>query len=101
MNMNGQKHWYQVWKVSVLYYKHVTIVNDDSSVGSKWSFKLIDDPSIVIYDCHRFIIQATVCEKIEFFFSKQNIFSCLSSIIIAINKTKKLNQSLLNVSLFC
>jgi hypothetical protein len=43
----------------VLYYKHVTIVNDDSSIISKWSFKLIDDPRIVIYDYHRFIIQAT------------------------------------------
>ncbi len=42
-----------------LYYKHVTIVNDDSSVINKWSFKLIDDPRIVIYDRHKFIIQAT------------------------------------------
>jgi hypothetical protein len=44
---------------SGLYYKHVTIVIDNSSIISKWSFKLIDDPSIVIYDRHRFIIQAT------------------------------------------
>ncbi len=44
---------------SGLYYKHVMIVNDDASVISKWSFKLIDDPRAVIYDCHRFIIQAT------------------------------------------
>ncbi len=42
-----------------LYYKHVMIVNDDSSVVSKWSFKLIADPRVVIYDRHRFIIQAT------------------------------------------
>jgi hypothetical protein len=41
-----------------LYYKHVMIVNDDSSVISKRSFKLIDDPRIVIYDCHKFIKQA-------------------------------------------
>ncbi len=33
-----------------LYYKHVTIVNDDSSAVSKWSFKLIDDPRVIIYD---------------------------------------------------
>ncbi len=45
--------------ISGLYYKHVTIVNDDSSVISKWSFKLIDDLRVVIYDCHRFILQAT------------------------------------------
>ncbi len=41
------------------YYKHVTIVNDDSSVINKWSFKLIDDPRVVTYDRHKFIIQAT------------------------------------------
>ncbi len=37
----------------------MTIVNDDYSIVSKWSFKLSDDPRVVIYDCHRFIIQAT------------------------------------------
>ena len=42
-----------------LYYKPVTIVNDESSIVSKWSIKLIDDPSVIIYDHHRFIIQAT------------------------------------------
>ncbi len=42
-----------------LYYKHLMIVNDDSSVISKWSFKLIDNPRVIIYDRHRFIIQAT------------------------------------------
>ncbi len=53
-----------------LYYKHVMIVNDVSSVVSKWSIKLIDDPSIVIYDRNRFIIQATDCtESIQ-----QNVF---------------------------
>jgi hypothetical protein len=42
-----------------LYYNHVTMVNDDSSVVSKWSFKLIDNPRVVIYDHHKFLIQAT------------------------------------------
>ncbi len=41
-----------------LYYKHVTIVNDDSSVISKWSFKLIDDTRLIIYDHNMFLIQA-------------------------------------------
>jgi len=50
---------------SGLYYKHVTSVNDDSSVVSKWSFKLIDDPRVIIYDCHRFIIQATSYEVLS------------------------------------
>ncbi len=42
-----------------LYYEHVTFVNDDSSVVSMFSFKLTGDPRVVIYDCHRFIIQST------------------------------------------
>ncbi len=42
-----------------LYYKHVPIVNDDSSIVSKCIFKLIDDPRGIIYDHHRFIMQAT------------------------------------------
>jgi hypothetical protein len=41
-----------------LYYKHVMILNDDSSIVSKGSFKLIDNPKAVIYDDYRFIIQA-------------------------------------------
>jgi hypothetical protein len=44
---------------SGLYYKHVTIVIDDSSIVSKWSFKLIDAPRVIIYDRNMFIIQAT------------------------------------------
>jgi hypothetical protein len=43
-----------------LYYKHVAIVNDDSSIIIKWSSKLIDATRGVIYDHHIFIVQATV-----------------------------------------
>ncbi len=49
-----------LFEISGLYYKYVTIVNDDSRVINKSSFKLIYDPGVIIYDCHRFIIQATV-----------------------------------------
>ncbi len=42
-----------------LYYKHVTIVNDDSSIVSEQSFQLVDDARGVIYDRYMFIIQAT------------------------------------------
>ncbi len=42
------------------YCKQVTIVNGNSNIASKWSFKLIDDPRVVIYDGHGFTIQATV-----------------------------------------
>jgi hypothetical protein len=48
-----------------LYYKQVTIVNDDSIIVSEWSFKLIDGPRVVLYDHHMFIIQATVWAKCE------------------------------------
>ncbi len=37
----------------------MTIVNDDSSIISEQSFKLIDDPRGVIYNCGMFILQAT------------------------------------------
>ncbi len=37
----------------------MTIVNEDSSVISKWSSKLIDDARVVIYNRNMFIIQAT------------------------------------------
>ena len=45
--------------ISGQYYKHVTIVNGDSSTVSKLSSKLIDDARAVIYDCNMFIIQVT------------------------------------------
>ncbi len=35
------------------------IVNDDSSVISKWSFKFIDDARVILYNRNMFIIQAT------------------------------------------
>jgi hypothetical protein len=44
-----------------LYYKHMTIINDDSSVVSEQSLKLVDDGRVIIYDRHMFIIQTTVC----------------------------------------
>jgi hypothetical protein len=44
---------------SGLCYKHVMILNDDSSIFRRWSIKLIDNPRVVNYDCHRFIIQDT------------------------------------------
>jgi len=42
-----------------LYYKHMTIVDDNSSVIIKWSSKLIDSARGVIYDRHMFKVQAT------------------------------------------
>ncbi len=48
---------YNLKIISGLYYKHMTIVNDDSSAVSEQSFKLIDDARGVIYDHCMFIIQ--------------------------------------------
>ncbi len=39
-----------------LYYKHIMIVNDDSSVISKWHSSLVDDGRVIIYDRNMFII---------------------------------------------
>jgi hypothetical protein len=54
-----------------LYYKHVMIVNDDSSIVSNWSFKLIDNARVIIYDRNMFVIQATGLQK---FFQPSLIF---------------------------
>ncbi len=41
-----------------LYYKPITIINDDSSVVSELEASLIDDALVIIYDHHMFIVQA-------------------------------------------
>jgi hypothetical protein len=54
----GHRYWAIPWvsvprwsqlaqwvRTSGQYYKHVMLVNDDSSIVNKWSFKLIDDAS--------------------------------------------------------
>jgi hypothetical protein len=53
-----------------LYYKPMTIVNDDSRVINKLEASLTDDSRVIIYDRHMFIVQATgknllVHEKLE------------------------------------
>jgi hypothetical protein len=58
LNVSDQEKNYNIDN-SGLYYKHVKIVNDNSSIINKWSFKLIDDARVVIYDRNRFMIQAT------------------------------------------
>jgi hypothetical protein len=42
-----------------LYYKPITIVNDNSRVVNKLEASLNDDARVVIYDCLMFIVQAT------------------------------------------
>ncbi len=43
--------------MSGLYYKHITIVNDDSSIVNKFAASLT--ARVIIYDRHMFIVQAT------------------------------------------
>ncbi len=45
-----------------LYYKHIMIINDDSSLINKWSSKLTDNAIVVIYDRNKFITQST-CDR--------------------------------------
>ena len=42
-----------------LYYIHITIVNDASSIVNKFGTSLTDDARVIIYDPHMFIVQAT------------------------------------------
>jgi hypothetical protein len=53
---------------SGLYYKHITIINDDSRVINKLETSLTDNSRVVNYDHHVFIAQATGCEN--YFFIK-------------------------------
>jgi hypothetical protein len=41
-----------------MYYKHVMIVNDDSSILNKLGASLADDARAIIYHRHMFIVQA-------------------------------------------
>ncbi len=45
--------------ISGLYYKSMTIVNDDSRVINKLESSLTDDARVIIYDHHMFIVQVT------------------------------------------
>jgi hypothetical protein len=48
-----------VHQISGLYYKHITIVNDDTCVINKFEASLTDDTRVVIYDHRMFIVQVT------------------------------------------
>jgi hypothetical protein len=48
---------------SGLYYKPMTIVNDDSRVINKLEVSLTDDARVVIYNRHLLIVQATGAQE--------------------------------------
>ncbi len=45
---------------SGLYYKSMTIINDDSRVINKLEASLTDDARVIICDHHMFIVQAPI-----------------------------------------
>jgi hypothetical protein len=47
-----------------LYYKHITIVNYDSSVVNRFEASLTDNVILVIYDHHMFIVQVQILYNI-------------------------------------
>jgi hypothetical protein len=49
--------------ISGLYYKLMTIVNDNSRVVNKLEASLTDNARVIIYDRHMFIVQATSLPK--------------------------------------
>ncbi len=51
-----------------LYYKPMTIVNDDSRVVNKLEASLTDDTRVVIYDRDMFIVQSTGAPVVKHFF---------------------------------
>ncbi len=40
-----------------LYDKHISIINDDSSIVNKFEASVTDDARVIINDCHMFIVQ--------------------------------------------
>ncbi len=52
---------------SGLYYKHITIINDDSSIINKIEDSLTDDARVIIYVLHMFIVEATGVNVINLF----------------------------------
>ncbi len=63
--------------VSGLYYKPMTIVNDDSRVINKLEASLNDNIIVVIYDCHMFIVQAK-CPMLKNFFVRNVLIFVIS-----------------------
>jgi hypothetical protein len=53
----AQPHLELKTRPSGLYYKPITIVNDDSRVINKLETSLTDDARVIIYDPHVFIVQ--------------------------------------------
>ena len=49
------------------YYKHITIINYDSSIVNKFVPSLTDNTRVIIYDHHMFVLQASGVNFINIF----------------------------------
>ncbi len=70
---NKKKRFHYV-DTSGLYYKPITIINDDFSVVSKLETLVIDDARVVIYNRHVFIVQSTGVDIVCFTLVRISIF---------------------------
>jgi hypothetical protein len=70
-----------------LYYKHITMVNDNSSIVNECQVSLTDDTRVVIYDRNVFIIQAT---GLSLFFLLRILSFFLSSLFPFLSQKKEL-----------
>ncbi len=72
----------QTVSINCLYYKPITVVNDDWSIVNIWLESLTDDTTVVIYDRNMFIIQATAEIVLSIFsFWNNSIFSFCSILL--------------------
>ncbi len=69
---------WHIYDTCGLYYKPMTIVNDNSRVIHKLETSLTDDARVIIYDCHMFIVQATI--MISFLIKALNPQKCEKSL---------------------
>jgi len=70
--------WKKVYEIDTcgLYFIYITIVNDNSSVISKWHSSLIDAARVIIYNHNMFKMQATGVNVLKLFSAYLNTKQC-------------------------
>ncbi len=71
---------------SGLYYKPITIINDDSRVINKLETSLTDNTRVVVYDCHMFIVQAIGSRRTLGMSIITNVISKASTILLGVKQ---------------
>jgi hypothetical protein len=82
-----------------LYYKHITIVNDNSSIINKGRLSFTDNTRVIIYYHNIFILKATACwhkllKKDILIFWQYHCWACFSLVLKNL-KCKVKNKELL------